>query len=78
MLATLLYHGLRRTELCALHLADLQERRGVRYVRVLGKGNKISYVPLHPATAGGIVAHLERPLTGLGTPAPPQGPDFER
>lgn len=59
ILATLLYHGLRRAELCGLHLSDLQERRGVRHLRVLGKGSKIRYVPLHPAAAGAIAAYLE-------------------
>lgn len=59
MLATLLYHGLRRAELCALHLIDLQERRGVRHLRVLGKGSKIRYVPLHPAAAGAIATYLD-------------------
>lgn len=59
MLATLLYHGLRRAELCALHLEDLQERRGAPHLRVHGKGDKIRYVPLHPAAAGDIAAYLE-------------------
>lgn len=59
ILATLLYHGLRRAELCALHLVDLQDRRGVRHLRVLGKGSKVRYVPLHPAAAGDIVAYLQ-------------------
>ena len=59
ILATLLYHGLRRAELCALHLVDLQERRGVRHLRVLGKGSKVRYVPLHPAAAEAIAAYLE-------------------
>jgi integrase/recombinase XerD len=59
MLGTLLYHGLRRAELCALHLVDLQERRGLRHLRVLGKGSKIRYVPLHPAAAGAIAAYRE-------------------
>lgn len=59
ILATLLYHGLRRAELCALHLVDLQDRRGVRHLRVLGKGSKVRYVPLHPAAAGDIAAYLE-------------------
>jgi len=59
ILATLLYHGLRRAELCALHLGDLQDRRGVRHLRVLGKGSKVRYVPLHPAAAGDIAAYLE-------------------
>jgi integrase/recombinase XerD len=59
MLATLLYHGLRRAELCALRLGDLQDRRGVRHLQVHGKGSKIRYVPLHPAAAGAIAAYLE-------------------
>ncbi len=59
MLATLLYHGLRRAELCALRLVDLQERRSVRHLRVLGKGSKIRFVPLHPAAAGAIASYLE-------------------
>jgi site-specific recombinase XerD len=59
LLATLLYHGPRRAELCALHLADLQERHGVRHIRVLGKGSKVRYVPLHPAAAAAIAAYLE-------------------
>ena len=42
-----------------LHLVDLQERRGVRYLRVLDKGSKIRYVPLHPAAAGAIATYLE-------------------
>ena len=59
ILATLLYHALRRAELCALHLVDLQERRGIRHLRVLGKGSKIRFVPLHPAAAGAIAAYFE-------------------
>jgi integrase/recombinase XerD len=55
ILATLLYHGLRRAELCALRLFDLQDCRGVR-LQVHGKGSKIRYVPLHPAAAGAIAA----------------------
>jgi len=64
MLATLLYHGLRRAELCSLRLVDLQDRRGVRHLQVHGKGNKIRYVPLHPAAANAITAYLE--ATGHG------------
>jgi integrase/recombinase XerD len=59
ILATLLYHGLRRAELCALRLGDLRERRGVRHLQVHGKGSKIRYVPLHPAAGGAIAASLE-------------------
>lgn len=59
LLATLLYHGLRRTELCTLHVADIQERRGVKHLQVHGKGSKIRYVPLHPGAADAIAAYLE-------------------
>ena len=59
MLATLLYHGLRRAELCALRLADLQDRRSVRHLQVHGKGSKIRYVPLHPIAADAIAGYLE-------------------
>lgn len=70
ILATLLYHGLRRAELCALHLVDLQDRRGVRHLRVLGKGSKVRYVPLHPAAAGDIAAYLEAAGHGDDKAAP--------
>lgn len=59
ILTTLLYHGLRRAELCGLRLMDLQERRGVRHLQVLGKGSKIRYVPLHPAAASAITAYIK-------------------
>lgn len=48
ILATLLYHGLRREELCGLRVKDLQSREGVKHFKVKGKGDKIRYVPLHP------------------------------
>ena len=59
ILATLLCHGLRRAELCALRLVDLQDRRGVRHLQVHGKGSKIRYIPLHPAAASAIASYLE-------------------
>ena len=53
MLATLLYHALRRDELCKLKLKDFRhERRGVAHLKVSGKGGKTRYVPLHPAASG--------------------------
>jgi site-specific recombinase XerD len=48
VLVTLLYHGIRRQELCMLRLRDLESRQGVMHLRVNGKGNKIRYVPMHP------------------------------
>jgi site-specific recombinase XerD len=47
MLATLLYHGLRREELCRLKVKDIHPRRGVPHLRVHGKGDKTRYIPLH-------------------------------
>jgi len=59
MLAVLLYHGLRRAELCALDVGDLQDRRGVKHLRIHGKGGKLRYVPLHPSAAARIEDYLE-------------------
>lgn len=59
MLATLLYHALRRDELCRLKVKDAKhERRGVPHLKVSGKGGKTRYVPLHPAAAGLINDYL--------------------
>ena len=60
LLATLLYHALRREELCKLSVKDFRhERRGVAHLKVSGKGSKTRYVPLHPAAGGLIVDYLE-------------------
>lgn len=58
ILATLLYHGLRRAELSALTVGDVQQRRGVAHLRIHGKGDKWRYVPLHPGTARLIYTYL--------------------
>jgi integrase/recombinase XerD len=47
LLATLLYHGLRREELCGLRVKDIQSRQGVMHFRVKGKRDKIRFVPVH-------------------------------
>lgn len=60
MLATLLYHALRRDELCRLKVKDFkQERRGVPHLKISGKGGKTRYVPLHPAASGLIHEYLD-------------------
>src|ERR1700677_3876275 len=41
ILATLLYHGLRREELCLLRLRDLESRQDVMHFRVKGERDKI-------------------------------------
>ena len=60
ILATLLYHALRREELCKLTTKDFKhERRGVAHLKVSGKGSKTRYVPLHPAASGLVMEYLE-------------------
>ncbi|MFZ1494646.1 MAG: tyrosine-type recombinase/integrase [Candidatus Competibacter denitrificans] len=58
ILATLLYHGLRRTELCQLKVQDLQQREGILHLRVDGKGGKIRFLPMAPLAARLIEAYL--------------------
>ena len=60
ILAVLLYHGLRREEAARLTMSDLGERRGIKHLRVHGKGKKIRFLPLHPVAAERIYAYLER------------------
>jgi integrase/recombinase XerD len=60
ILATLLYHALRRDELCKLTVKDFRHgRRGVPHLKVSGKGGKTRYVPLHPAAGGLVHEYLE-------------------
>jgi len=61
ILATLLYHGLRREELCKLSVADYRhERRGVQHLKVSGKGEKTRYVPLHGVAKDLIEEYLQK------------------
>src|ERR1700730_5740732 len=46
ILATLLYHGIRREELCGLRVKDIQSRQGVVHFRIKGKRDKIRFVPV--------------------------------
>ena len=48
ILATLLYHGMRREELCLLKVSDMQTHQGVLHFKVTGKRSKVRYIPLHP------------------------------
>jgi integrase/recombinase XerD len=59
ILAVLLYHALRRSELCGLRVKDLAERRGVLSITVRGKRGKIRYVPVHPKAAALISDYLD-------------------
>jgi len=49
ILAILLYHGLRREELCKLKVKDVEQRQGIAHFIVHGKRDTIRYVPIHPA-----------------------------
>jgi integrase/recombinase XerD len=58
ILATLLYHGIRREELCGLLVKDLHSRQGVMHFRIRGKRSKIRYVPVNAAAQRTIEAYL--------------------
>lgn len=86
ILATLLYHGLRREELCRLRIKDMQLRQGVMHLRVKGKRDKIRFVPLHPSaqrlieeyvvllsgSTGGAAANGSGNTGGAGDGLPPR------
>ena len=72
ILATLLYHGIRREELCGLLVKDMQSRQGVMHFRVRGKRGKIRFVPVHAMAQRLIEEHLA--FAGHGTDA--AGPVF--
>jgi site-specific recombinase XerD len=59
ILATLLYHAVRADELVGLRVKDIHDRRGVKHLRIHGKGSKIRFVPLHPAASERINEYLE-------------------
>ena len=59
ILAVLLYHGLRREELCTLKVRDVQDRSGVKHLRVHGKGSKIRFVPAHPSALTRVEEYLD-------------------
>ena len=59
ILAILLYHALRRAELCSLKVKDYAERRGIKTLRVHGKGGKLRYVPVHPKAVALLEEYLD-------------------
>jgi integrase/recombinase XerD len=66
ILSTLLFHALRREELCKLKVKDARhERKGVPHLKVSGKGGKTRYLPLHPGTHALIHDYLD--AAGHGT-----------
>jgi integrase/recombinase XerD len=60
ILSTLLFHALRREELCKLKVRDFRHaRKGVPHLKVSGKGGKTRYLPLHPGTHALIHDYLD-------------------
>jgi len=59
ILSVLLFHGIRRTELCTLTVRDYQRREGVLHFRVEGKGDKVRYVPVAMHTQRLLHEYLE-------------------
>jgi integrase/recombinase XerD len=60
LLSTLLFHALRRDELCKLRVKDFRHaRKGVPHLKVAGKGGKTRWLPLHPGTNGLINDYLD-------------------
>jgi len=70
ILSVLLFHALRRAEVCALNVGDVEARKGVMHFRVHGKGGKIRYVPVHAHTLGCIADYLEVAGHGLDSGSP--------
>jgi integrase/recombinase XerD len=60
ILATLLYHGIRREELCGLRVKDLHSRQGVLHFRINGKRDKIRFIPVNAAAQRTIEEYLDR------------------
>jgi len=50
ILSVLLFHALRREELCKLRVRDLQEREGLPHLFIRGKGGKVRFVPIEAGT----------------------------
>lgn len=60
VLLMLLNLGLRRSELANLRLSDVCEHRGVRYINVIGKGQKPRVVPVSEKLHQEITSYAER------------------
>ena len=59
ILATLLYHGIRRAELCLLRVRDYHERSGIMHFRITGKRRKTRYVEVEPSTQRILAEYVE-------------------
>jgi integrase/recombinase XerD len=66
ILATLLYHGIRREELCRLRVRDIETREGVKHFRIKGKRDKTRFIPVHPMAQRLIEEYLAMAKHGGG------------
>jgi integrase/recombinase XerD len=64
VLTTLLFHGIRREELCKLRVRDYQRREGIMHFRIEGKGEKVRFIPVSTETQRLIHAYLEEAKHG--------------
>ena len=64
IISTLLFHGLRRNEVCSLRVGDIQERRGIFHFRIFGKGGKIRFIPINPHSIQLIREYLSKSSHG--------------
>jgi site-specific recombinase XerD len=62
ILAVLLFHAVRRAELCNLRVKDYGDREGIKHLTIQGKGGKIRFVPAHPRA----IRLIEEYLQGAG------------
>ena len=53
-----------------MRVGDVEARRGVLHFRVLGKGGKLRYVPVHPQTLQRISDYLEKADHALDVDGP--------
>src|SRR5215469_4577834 len=70
ILATLLYHGICREDLCSLKIRDIQSRQGVMHFRVHGKRDKIRFIPVHAMAQRLIEEYLAMAGHGSDTAGP--------
>jgi site-specific recombinase XerD len=72
ILAVLLFHAVRRAELCDLRIKDYGEREGIKHLTIHGKGGKIRFIPAHPRS----IRLIDEYLKSAGHRGEPDSPLF--
>ena len=73
ILATLLYHGIRREELCRLRVKDMQSRQGVGHFRIKASATKCGSFPSTPRRNGSSKNIWLSPVTARTSAGPSSG-----